>query len=99
MLVGNCDNCTISKRECDMSREAFLLIACINSCRGHWGLNMPIDILRGSRSKRILDAKFDKLPLHGLGKDHSSNWWKALAYQLISYGTISERLALKNFSL
>nr|CAN79469.1 hypothetical protein VITISV_016935 [Vitis vinifera] len=46
---GNCDNCTISKRECDMSREAFLLIACINSCRGHWGLNMPIDILRGSR--------------------------------------------------
>ncbi|KAJ9698937.1 hypothetical protein PVL29_007822 [Vitis rotundifolia] len=87
---GNCDNCTISKRECDMSREAFLLIACINSCRGHWGLNMPIDILRGSRSKRILDAKFDKLPLHGLGKDHSSNWWKALAYQLISYGYLME---------
>ncbi|XP_034687948.1 probable ATP-dependent DNA helicase RecQ isoform X1 [Vitis riparia] len=87
---GHCDNCTISKRECDMSREAFLLIACINSCRGHWGLNMPIDILRGSRSKRILDAKFDKLPLHGLGKDHSSNWWKALAYQLISYGYLME---------
>jgi hypothetical protein len=32
-----------------MSREAFLLMACIRSSRGKWGLNMPIDILRGSR--------------------------------------------------
>lgn len=32
-----------------MSREAFLLMACIQSCRGKWGLNMPVDILRGSR--------------------------------------------------
>jgi len=32
-----------------MSREAFLLMACIHSCKGRWGLNMPIDVLRGSR--------------------------------------------------
>lgn len=32
-----------------MSREAFLLLTCIQSCGGRWGLNMPIDILRGSR--------------------------------------------------
>ncbi|KAF3454768.1 hypothetical protein FNV43_RR05216 [Rhamnella rubrinervis] len=87
---GNCDNCIISKRECDMSTEAFLLMSCIRSCKGRWGLNMPIDILRGSRSKKILDAHFDKLPLHGLGKDHSPNWWKALAYLLISSGYLME---------
>ncbi|GAV80936.1 DEAD domain-containing protein/Helicase_C domain-containing protein/HRDC domain-containing protein/RQC domain-containing protein [Cephalotus follicularis] len=89
---GNCDNCMVSKRELDMSREAFLLMACILSCRGNWGLNMPIDILRGSRSKKILDAQFDKLPLHGLGKDKSSNWWKALANQLISNGYLVETI-------
>lgn len=32
-----------------MSREAYLLISCIQSCKGRWGLNMPVDILRGSR--------------------------------------------------
>lgn len=32
-----------------MSREAFLLMACIKSCGGRWGLNMPVDVLRGSR--------------------------------------------------
>ncbi|KAL0458980.1 UNVERIFIED_CONTAM: putative ATP-dependent DNA helicase RecQ [Sesamum latifolium] len=83
---GTCDNCTNSKQESDMSREAFLLMACIQSCRGNWGLNLPVDVLRGSRSKKVLDGQFDKLPFHGLGKDMPANWWKALAYQLISHG-------------
>nr|XP_025888886.1 uncharacterized protein LOC101263933 isoform X4 [Solanum lycopersicum] len=81
---GNCDICTSSMKEKDLAREAFLLMACIQSCGGRWGLNLPIGILRGSRSKKIVDAQFDKLPFHGLGKDLSANWWKGLAYQLIS---------------
>ncbi|XP_022859213.1 uncharacterized protein LOC111379993 [Olea europaea var. sylvestris] len=81
---GTCDNCTSSKNESDMSREAFLLMACIKACGGHWGLNLPVDVLRGSRSKKIIDAQFDKLPFHGLGKEMPANWWKALADQLIS---------------
>ncbi|KAL5759023.1 hypothetical protein ACOSP7_021634 [Xanthoceras sorbifolium] len=89
---GNCDNCMVSKRERDMSRESFLLMTCIKSCGGHWGLNLPIDVLRGSRSKKVLDAQFDKLPLHGLGKDYTSNWWKELAYQLISHGYLVETI-------
>lgn len=87
---GTCDNCTSSKKEIDMSREAFLLMACIQSCGGHWGLNLPVDVLRGSRSKKILDAHFDKIPFHGLGKDMSANWWKALASQLISQDYLVE---------
>ena len=39
------------------------------------------------QAKKILNAHFDNLPFHGLGKDYSSNWWKSLAYQLISHGT------------
>ncbi|KAF6142997.1 hypothetical protein GIB67_041065 [Kingdonia uniflora] len=89
---GNCDNCTNRKMERDMSREAFLLISCIDSCGGRWGLNMPVDILRGSRSRKILDVEYDKLPLHGFGKDHSSNWWKALAEQLVSHGYLTENV-------
>jgi hypothetical protein len=48
-LSGNCDNCMVSKRERDMSKESFLLMSCIQSCEGNWGLNMPVDVLRGSR--------------------------------------------------
>ncbi|PON69537.1 DNA helicase, ATP-dependent [Parasponia andersonii] len=90
---GNCDNCIRSKKERDMSKEAFLLLACVRSCRGRWGLNMPVDILRGSRAKKVLDAQLDRLPLHGLGKDYSANWWKALGYQLISSGYLTETVS------
>ena len=37
------------KNERDLSKEAFLLLSCIKSCGGRWGLNLPIDVLRGSR--------------------------------------------------
>ncbi|XP_020521838.1 uncharacterized protein LOC18432470 isoform X1 [Amborella trichopoda] len=88
---GNCDNCTDTNNEGkDISREAFLLLTCIKSCRGRWGLTMPIDILRGSRSKRIVENHFDGLPLHGLGRDHSINWWKGLGDQLLAHGYLTE---------
>lgn len=41
------------------------------------------------QSKKILDNNFDKLPLHGLGKGYSANWWKALAGLLIAHGNIN----------
>ncbi|KAH9620539.1 hypothetical protein KSS87_012645 [Heliosperma pusillum] len=90
---GNCDNCTTTRKERDVSRETYLLMTCISSCRGNWGLNLPIDVLRGSRSKKIVEAQFDRLPLHGLGKAYPSNWWKALASVLISQGYLKETVS------
>lgn len=39
-----------------------------------------------SQVKKIIEKQFDNLPFHGLGKDYSSNWWKSLGFQLISFG-------------
>jgi len=36
-----------------------------------------------------MDAQYDKLPLHGLGKTYQANWWKALGHQLISLGILN----------
>lgn len=87
---GNCDNCTRDKIKRDISRESYLLLFCIKSCGGRWGLNMPIDILRGSRARKIIDNNFDKLPVHGCGKDYTAAWWKALAGLLIAHGYLKE---------
>ncbi|WOL01871.1 hypothetical protein Cni_G10590 [Canna indica] len=89
---GNCDNCTQAKKQRDLSRECFLLLSCIRSCGGRWGINMHVDILRGSRSKKVIENNFDKLPMHGLGKDFSLNWWKAFATQLIAHGFLKENI-------
>ncbi|KAG8099080.1 hypothetical protein GUJ93_ZPchr0013g37483 [Zizania palustris] len=86
----NCDNCTRTKNERDLSKESFLLLSCIRSCGGRWGLNLPIDVLRGSRGKKIVDNNFDKLPLHGRGKDYPPNWWKALGSVLLANDYLKE---------
>ncbi|URE42672.1 RQC [Musa troglodytarum] len=44
------------------------------------------------KSKKIVGNNFDNLPLHGLGKDYSATWWKALAAQLIANGYLKENL-------
>uniref|UniRef100_A0A0D9X300 ATP-dependent DNA helicase n=1 Tax=Leersia perrieri TaxID=77586 RepID=A0A0D9X300_9ORYZ len=87
---GNCDNCTRAKNERDLSKESFLLLSCIKSCGGRWGLNLPIDVLRGSRGKKIVENNFDKLPLHGRGKDYPPNWWKALGGVLLAHDYLKE---------
>lgn len=53
-VAGYCDNCTIPKKEIDISKQAFLLMACIKSCGGRWGLNLPVDVLRGSRVSHLI---------------------------------------------
>ncbi|KAI3690158.1 hypothetical protein L2E82_48133 [Cichorium intybus] len=60
-------------KENDMSREAFLLMGYIQACGVYWGLNLPIDVVRGSRAKKITEKQFNNLPYHGLGKDFSAN--------------------------
>ncbi|CAM0907620.1 unnamed protein product [Alopecurus aequalis] len=87
---GNCDNCTTTKTERDLSKESFLLLSCIKSCGGNWGLNMPVDVLRGARVKKLVDKNYDKLPLHAMGKDYPANWWKALGGLLIAHGYLQE---------
>ncbi|RLN34688.1 putative ATP-dependent DNA helicase RecQ [Panicum miliaceum] len=74
----------------DLSKETFLLLSCIKSCGGRWGLNLPIDVLRGSRAKKIVDNNYDKLQMHGRGKDYSPNWWKALGGLLIAHDYLKE---------
>lgn len=62
--AGNCDNCTAVKNERDLSKEIFLLLSCIKSCGGRWGLNLPIDVLRGSRVSLILVSVFYNGDIH-----------------------------------
>lgn len=58
LISGNCDNCTILKREQDMSKESYILMACIQACGGNWGLNIPIDVLHGSRVRSLPNVKY-----------------------------------------
>eukprot|EP00249_Psilotum_nudum_P017460 c26334_g1_i2 orf=729-2210(+) len=89
---GKCDNCTEprEKQQRDMSEEVHLLVSCIKMLGGRYGLNVPVDVLRGSHSKKVMENGYDQLPVYGLGRSKPANWWKSLGDQLLILGFLKE---------
>ena len=66
---GNCGNCTGSFVEQDMTGQACSILECVAQVRDHLGYylgeNLIIKILRGSRTKKILETGLNSLPTYG----------------------------------
>jgi ATP-dependent DNA helicase RecQ len=69
---GNCSNCLTRFEEADITLEARKLISCVYRLkeRGRsFGKTMIVDILRGSKSEKILNARLDTLSTWGIMAD------------------------------
>jgi ATP-dependent DNA helicase RecQ len=89
----NCDNCKFPKPVEDWTVEAQKFLSCIArfAQRGRtFGLVHTIDVLRGSKSKRVLENKHDTLSTYGIGKDISVDDWKMLGRSLIHQRLVDE---------
>jgi ATP-dependent DNA helicase RecQ len=87
---GNCDNCLRPKVEADWTLEAQKFLSCIYRCKGKFGMKYTIDILRGSKDKRILMNQHDQLSTYGIGRDHTADEWKILGRSLLHQGLLAE---------
>jgi ATP-dependent DNA helicase RecQ len=90
---GMCDNCRFPKPLEDWSTEAQKFLSCVGRFaqkNQNFGVNYTIDVLRGSKEKRILQNRHDQLTTYGIGKDRSVDNWKTLARSLIHQGLVDE---------
>jgi ATP-dependent DNA helicase RecQ len=90
---GTCDNCRFPKPIEDWTIEAQKFLSCIarfSQKNQHFGLMYTIDVLRGSKEKRILSNGHDQLSTYGIGKDRTADEWKMLGRSLIHQGLIDE---------
>jgi ATP-dependent DNA helicase RecQ len=87
---GNCDNCLRPKAEVDWTIEAQKFLSCVYRCKGKFGMKYTIDILRGSKDKRILQNQHDQLSTYGIGRDHTADEWKTLGRSLLHQGLLAE---------
>lgn len=88
-----CDNCCYPKPVEDWTVEAQKFLSCIArfAQRGEsFGMNYTIDVLRGSRSDRILKNGHDKLSTYGIGKDRSTEAWRMLGRSLLHQSLVDE---------
>ena len=87
---GNCDNCLNPKPIEDWTIEAQKFLSCVARCRERFGMSHIIDILRGSKNKKIEQNGHHLLSTYGIGKDRSVEEWRNLARSLLHQGFLTE---------
>jgi ATP-dependent DNA helicase RecQ len=83
-----CDNCKKEKvLKVDISIECMKLISSIYRCEQKFGLIHIIDVLRGSKNKKILQFNHETLSVYGIG-EMSKNYYQTIADRLFELEAI-----------
>ena len=69
---NNCSNCLNEGEVVDKTLDAQKVISCIARMKRSFGATMIIDVLRGSKNKKVLDLGFDTLTTYGIMKNYSN---------------------------
>ena len=85
---NNCSNCLNEGEVIDKTVDAQKVLACIYRMKRSFGATMVIDVLRGSKNKKVTQFKFDELSTHGIMKDYSNESLKEFINTLISHGYV-----------
>ncbi|MFR1708107.1 MAG: DNA helicase RecQ [Clostridium sp.] len=102
---NNCSNCLNQGDIVDKTVDAQKVLSCIYRMKRNFGSTMLIDVLRGSKNKKVTSFDFQQLSTYGIMKDYSSEELKNFINTLISHGYISQIegaypvLALNNKSM
>ena len=83
---NSCSNCLSDGEIIDKTIDAQKVMSCIYRMERNYGLKMLVNVLRGSKNKRILELGFDKLSTYGIMKDYTSKDLKNFINTLISHG-------------
>lgn len=65
-FCGNCSNCNRHFEEIDITVDAQKILSCVKRAGERYGVKMIVDILRGSKNERILQAGLNHLPTYGI---------------------------------
>ena len=62
----NCHNCLGHFLEQDVTGPARQIAACVGQLRDRYGVKMVLDVVRGSKSEKVLRQSFDRYPAYGV---------------------------------
>ena len=85
---GKCDVCLQPRIEVDGTAEARLIIKCIQDLNQRFGMTHVVDVLTGSRAKKITDKKHHLLKSYGQGDAHPKNEWQDMAREMVRQDVI-----------
>ncbi|MFL0267706.1 DNA helicase RecQ [Candidatus Clostridium radicumherbarum] len=86
---SSCSNCLSDGEMVDKTIDAQKVLSCIYRMKRDFGVNVIVDVLRGSSQKKVLQYKFNELSTYGIMKDCSKEYVAGFINTLISHGYIS----------
>ena len=102
-LCGNCGSCKGSFEEVDITTESQMILSCVKRVQDKLGysigINMIGNILRGSRSKRVLELDLDSLSTYGLLKDRTRSEIHAMIEHLEAEGYLQSEQEFQTLQL
>ena len=95
-----CDNCLAEDKEkVDLSIAAQKFLSCVKRTGQKFGSIHIIDVLRGSRVKKVLQFSHQKLSTYGIGKDYSKKQWQQLSRQFLHKGLMDQDMEFGSLKL
>jgi ATP-dependent DNA helicase RecQ len=90
-MIHNCQNCDVCSSPSpviDATIAAQKALSAAIRSGEKAGINLLIQILRGSSSAAVLEKGFDRIKTYGIGKEHSFETWQAYILQFLLSGII-----------
>ena len=85
-----CDNCLSPEiKRIDITTPSRKLLSAIFRTNQSYGLHYIIDILRGSKEKRVLENHHDKLSVYNIGQEYSKAQWLTIGDRLLELEAVS----------
>jgi len=85
---NNCDTCLTPPVSVDGTVAMQQLLSCIHRVGQRFGAMHVIDVLRGDTTDKVLHWQHGELSTFGIGKERSSQEWRAIIRQAIALGLV-----------
>jgi ATP-dependent DNA helicase RecQ len=83
-FCGMCDNCVSPEvHSDDITVHAQMFLSCVKRTGERFGAGHIVDILRGSKSKKVNDFSHHSLSTYGIGKEYSKDLWMKFVRQFM----------------
>ena len=91
VVTDNCNNCSVccdEKELRDITTEAQKILSCVYRAREKYGKNMILDVLKGSKNKKLMEYKLDQLSTYGIMSGYDKKLLNLITNKLIADGFI-----------
>jgi ATP-dependent DNA helicase RecQ len=90
---NNCDNCLQPAERVDATEDAKKILSTIYRTGEFFGAGHIVDVLRGSKSEKVIARNHHQLSVYGIGKKRPKTHWNMVIRQLLN----QKYLEIKNW--